>query len=212
MESGGTYFISGGSAPSLYVSDRFMEQLFAEPAIERAYVVYEKPYSRETEQLVRDVFAGCDTVSFSSKIDQYEEMRGTENQVKLLGGCLAMVIALLAVLNYCNMMAAKVQDRAKEFASLESIGMTRRQTQQMLALEGIGYALLSLLLSLLISLPAGYAVFQALNAYHINYFSFPWGGCLGLGLLVLALCAAVPVLLYRASWKGSPVERLRDGE
>ena len=123
-----------------------------------------------------------------------------------------MVIALLAVLNYCNMMAAKVQDRAKEFASLESIGMTRRQTQQMLALEGIGYALLSLSISLLISLPAGYAVFQALNAYHINYFSFPWGGCLGLGLLVLALCAAVPVLLYRASWKGSPVERLRDGE
>lgn len=212
MEGGGTYFVSGGSAPSLYVSDRFMEQLFAEPVIERAYVVYEKPYSRETEQLVRDVFAGCDTVSFSSKIDQYEEMRGTENQVKLLGGCLALVIALLAVLNYCNMMTAKVQDRAKEFASLESIGMTRRQTQQMLALEGIGYALLSLSISLLISLPAGYAVFQALNAYHINYFSFPWGGCLVLGLLVLALCAAVPVLLYRASWKGSLVERLQNSE
>lgn len=208
-----SHYLAGGSGgPTLYVSETYLEQLIDDPLIERVYVVYDTPFSQETEQQVKDVFAGYKTVSFESKISRYEEMRDGEAQVKLLGGCLALVIALLAVLNYCNMMAVGVQDRAREFASLESIGMTRRQTQQMLALEGIGYALISFSIALVISLPVSYLVFQMLNIYYVNYYSFPWGICLLFALLILALCAAVPVLLYRASWKGSLVDRLRESE
>lgn len=205
-------FYVGGYAPGLYVSQTYMEQLFPENSIEKLFVVYDKPYSQETEQQVRAVFAGDKTVSFDSKIDSYLEKQDSENQVKLLGGCLAFLIALLAVLNYCNMMAAGVQDRAREFAALESIGMTRRQTVQMLALEGLGYALLSLAASMVISLPMGYGVFQALNTYYVNYYAYPWAQSLVLALLITALCASVPVLLYRLTWKDSLVDRLRESE
>ena len=41
------------------------------------------------------------------------------------------------------MMAAGVENRQKEFAILESIGMTKKQTRKTLICEGAGYAIIS---------------------------------------------------------------------
>ena len=107
-------------------------------------VVYEEPFSEETEKAVRAVFAGESAVSTYSRLDRYHEMKTSENQVKVLGGGLGGILAVLAVMNYLNVMAASVQARRDELATLESIGMTVKQTKKMLRIEGAGYALLSI--------------------------------------------------------------------
>ena len=87
---------------------------------------------------MKAVFADDKQISCESKLDRYSEMKTSENQIKVLGGSLGAVIALLAVLNYINMMAASVQNRSQELATLESIGMTTKQIRKMLRLEGCG--------------------------------------------------------------------------
>ena len=57
-------------------------------------------------------------------------MKTSENQVKVLGGGLGGILAVLAVMNYLNVMAASVQARRDELATLESIGMTVKQTEK----------------------------------------------------------------------------------
>lgn len=57
-------------------------------------------------------------------------MKLSEQQVKFLGGGLGIILAVLSILNYINMMAAGVQNRAKEFATLESLGMTSGQIKK----------------------------------------------------------------------------------
>ena len=43
--------------------------------------------------------------------------------------------------NYLNMMSESIQNRSKEFAILESIGMTRKQIKKMIVFESLGYSI-----------------------------------------------------------------------
>lgn len=112
-------FFSGGHTPDLVVSEKYAKKLMGELFTELINVKYEDAFSKETEQ-----------------------------KVKVLGNSIGFIIAMLAVLNFLNMMAAGVENRAREFATLESIGMTTKQIKKMLQTEGIGYAVISIFRSL----------------------------------------------------------------
>ncbi|MDO4322207.1 MAG: ABC transporter permease [Lachnospiraceae bacterium] len=200
---------SGGYPPALIVSEDLAKELLGELYTEKISVVYEKPFSKDTEEQIKAVFADETGIGYDSKLDSYEDMQKTEQQVRILGTSLGLIIAFLALLNYCNMMAASLQDRAKEFATLESIGMTTKQTRQVLMLEGIGYALLSAVSSLIIGTPLSIAVFNGTNQYWNLRYSFPLADSLILYLIILILCMLVPAVLYQRTKKTSIVERLR---
>ena len=130
-------------------------------------------------------------------------MKNSEIQVKVLGNSIGFIIAMLAVLNYLNMMAASVQNRSKEFASLESIGMTSRQIKKMVWAEGTGYAVISIAVSVIAGLPVGNVDQDRIS------FSIPWFSDLVLFGTILILCMAAPVLIYQRTQNASIIERLR---
>jgi putative ABC transport system permease protein len=169
---------------------------------------YEEPLLRKTENQVKAVFEGEERVDFSSKLERYDGMAKIESQIKLLGNSLGVILALLALMNYINMTAAGIQNRSREFAALESLGMTRTQIKRNLIKEGLGYGGISILLSLALGIPLGFLVFQAMNIYGVS-FSLPIGKNLVLYLLLLLAAGSIPPLLYRRTQKGSLVERMR---
>ena len=59
----------------------------------------------------------------------------------LLGGALSFIVGLVGVLNFFNAVLTGIITRKREFAVLQSIGMTGRQRQTMLVYEGLFYAL-----------------------------------------------------------------------
>lgn len=204
-------YFAGGLPPEMVVSEKYAEKLMGELFTEVIYVEYEEAFSKETEKRVKAVFKGGKKVSHESKLEMYSEMRNSEIQVKVLGNSIGLIVAMLAVLNYLNMMAANVQNRAKEFAALESIGMTARQIKKMLHMEGICYGAASILLALIVGLPVSYMVFGAMNLYRVS-FAFPWVRNFILFGVVLALCMAAPVFLYQRTQNASIIERLRNCE
>lgn len=202
---------AGGMTPDLVVSETYAKELLGEPFIELINIEYEEAFSEKTEQEVRAVFADDKQISCDSKLERYAEMKGLEIQVKVLGTSLGFLIAMLAALNYLNTLAAGMQNRAKEFAALESIGMTAGQIKKMLRAEGIGYAGISTIISLAAGLPVSYAVFNGMNVYRIS-FSVPWVSNLILPAVLFALCMSAPVLIYGRTQNQSIMERLRSGE
>ena len=112
-------------------------------------------------------------------------------------------------MNYLNVMAASVQARRDELATLESIGMTVKQTKKMLRIEGAGYALLSIAGAMIIGLPLSFLAFQAMNVYFIS-FSIPWSGNLILFGCAFLVCVTAPVIIYDRTQNASVIERLRD--
>lgn len=104
------------------------------------------------EQMLLDVQAEDDpTLSFTSKqtlIDHYKEQTRAST---IMAFAISFVIAVVGVLNFVNSMLTAIFSRQKEFAMLQSIGMTRRQLRNMLIGEGLYYAGITLVLSYVLS-------------------------------------------------------------
>ena len=66
-----------------------------------------------------------------------------------MGNAISIIIALVGVLNFVNSMVTAILSRKREFAVIQSVGMTKRQLSRMLTAEGLYYAALTLAASYL---------------------------------------------------------------
>ncbi len=206
-------YFAGGCTPFLVVSKTFMQKLLKETYTELIEIDYAEPYSTETEAAVKAVFADEKKVTSSSKLDRYASMREAETKIKVLGLSIGCMTAVLAFLNYINMMAASIQNRQKEFATLESIGMTKKQLYAMLCIEGAAYGILSAACSLLTGTALSYALFDGLTSYSLPY-AVPWDDTLLMYAAAICLCTAAPSVISGLSQSRtlSLTDRMRKAE
>ena len=68
-----------------------------------------------------------------------------------MGNAISVVIAIVGILNFINSMVTSVVSRRKEFAMIQSVGMSKKQLRKMLILEGLYYAGLTLAASYAVS-------------------------------------------------------------
>lgn len=193
------------------MSQSFAEKLLGELYVELINVEYEETYSKETEERVKVALMDENKkISHDSKLETYLDMGDSESKAKVLGYSIAIIIAMLVLLNYINMMVAMVLRRSKEFAALESIGMTRRQMKRLLNLEGAGYGLISIIGALPLGIPFSYLVFENTKQYYI-IFAIPWERTLLLFIGVIVICVTVPIVIYRTLYRQSIIEQLKFG-
>lgn len=96
---------------------------------------------------------------------------------------------------------------------LQSVGMTGRQVKQMLIYEGIGYSILGLLGSLILSVIASLTVVRMMGA-ELTYFTWhftliPVFLCI---IPLILITAIVPLVCYNKMAQKTVVERLRLAE
>lgn len=201
--------LAGGYAPNLLVSQEYLISLQKDPILELVNVDYDTPFNQEAEQAVRKIFQDTSLFLLESKLDSYDEMKKSEDQIRVLGGCLSLILFVLALMNYFNLTATGIENRRKEFAILEGIGMTRRQQLGVLALEGLYYGLTSLGAVVFLGLPASYFFFQVTSQYG-TAFSIPVIPCLLAAIFFLVVCVMIPPSTYRMIHRGSVVEQLTE--
>lgn len=126
-----------------------------------------------------------------------------------MGNAVSVVIALVGVLNFINSMVTAIVSRKREFAVIQSVGMTKRQLNRMLVDEGLFYAVLTLAASYLLSSLAVGIVVRAMVEGGFTTFRFtllPLAACT---LILLVFAVLIPYLCFRSLEKHSIVERLR---
>lgn len=125
-------------------------------------------------------------------------------------GALCILLILMGLVNYVNVTLTGLVMRRKEFAVLESIGLTRRQLKRMLLLEGVFYSLIVTVLLVTAGTGALY-VFGAVMDEKIVYFVFryPAAEAAGCIMLLFVICTAVPLILLWRTERESVVERLK---
>ncbi len=148
---------------------------------------------------------------YESKTIYAGEFEGMRSMFTLLGGTLSFIVGLVGVLNFFNAVLTGMIARRREFAVLQSIGMTGRQLKTMLACEGLIYALGAAVISLALALLLGPVAFTAVESL---FWFFTYDLTLAPFLIVIpafaALGALVPVVVYRAAARSTIVERLRE--
>jgi len=131
----------------------------------------------------------------------------------MLGGALSFFVGLVGILNFFNAILTGILTRRREFAMLQSIGMTGKQLKTMLVCEGLIYALGSIVLSLLLTVLAGPLLSRVLEgmfwfySYHLTVTPI-----LFLLPVFVLLGTALPLFSYRGVAKQTIVERLREAE
>lgn len=201
-----SYFASGYT-PTIVISKGLFHRLVSNPVIELLNIDYDQSLDAVTEKSVMSRLKDVNNVLSESKLNLYNDMLISERQIRILGNGVGLIIAILSILNYINMMTAEVQNRQKEFATLESIGMTTKQIWTELIKEGLGYAVISILFSIGIGVPVSLVVFQSMNAYSLP-FAIPILSNLILFAAILIVCITIPPLIYSILGKGTVLERL----
>lgn len=153
------------------------------------------------------------SLDFESKKRYVEEFNEFRNMYLLLGGALSMVIGLVGILNFFNAVVTSIYSRRREFAMLQSIGMTGRQLKKMLICEGLIYGGIAVALSLVLSLLMVPVMDDAVRSV---FWFFTYRFTILPVLLVIpafaVLGAVLPLLSYRNVAKQTIVERLRESE
>ena len=137
---------------------------------------------------------------------EFESFRG---MFVLLGGTLSGVVGLVGVLNFFNAILTGILTRRREFAVLQSIGMTGRQLKATLMWEGVFYALSAVAFGVGLVL----AMVPLMGAVEARFWFFTYHFTLApvgiLALVFLALGCLIPLGVYRSAARASLVERLR---
>ena len=138
---------------------------------------------------------------------QYESFR---SMFLLLGGTLSFIVGLVGILNFVNAIITGISVRRRELAVLRAVGMTARQQQSMLALEGLMYTLGAAVLAAGLTLLTAPAVRAVLgSAFWFLSYRFTLWPVLAILPAFAALGVLIPMLSGRAERRHSIVERLR---
>lgn len=112
-------------------------------------------------------------------IYDYEEIVRQFNAIMLIVGIFVYgfigVISLIGLTNIFNTISTNMQLRSKEFASLKSIGMTKKEFNRMIRLESLMYGIKSLIIGIPLGIAGVFAIFSAFSNGNVPMsFVFPW--------------------------------------
>lgn len=204
---------TSGMAPTVLVSKSLLEKLYTAPTVSEVCLDFAPDDELRAKAAIEQLTGGKPNIGFTSKAEAVEQMQGYLAITSVLGNGLAFVVALIGVLNFVNVTSTGVLVRKRELAVLEGVGMEKRKIRQMLLLEGLGYAVLTLLLTATLGTAVICGVFELMRQNLDNVlFVYPVIPFLIVALTVLVICAVAPMVAYRSANQTTLSERLREAE
>ena len=203
----------GSLAPTIVVSKSFLSSLYHSPAIREIRIDVADGYEKQALEALKQISGNNSAIRRVSKIEAVSVMSGARTVMLVLGGGAALLLAFVGILNFINVMSMDITVRKMELAILESIGMEKRKVRRMLLFEGLGYAVMTLLLSATLGNGAVYGIFT-LFKLQVDYATFTYP-ILPVGLvflMIFTVCLIVPEIIYRSIAKATLIERLREKE
>ena len=166
------------------------------------------------EHFIADYTNNVDpSLDYESRYTYAGEFESFRNMFLLMGSILSSIVGLIGILNFLNAVLTGIITRHREFAMLQSIGMTGKQLKKMLVLEGLYYTLGSVVISFIlavISSPLAANVIENMFWFFEYHFMIT---PLFITIPIFALLGILlPLISYRFLSKKSIVERLREVE
>lgn len=177
-------------------------------------MVDDEAVKQDMEHFMADYTNNVDpSLDYESRYTYAGEFESFRNMFLLMGSILSFIVGLIGILNFLNAVLTGIITRHREFAMLQSIGMTGKQLKKMLVLEGLYYTLGSVVISFIlavISSPLAANVIENMFWFFEYHFMIT---PLFITIPIFALLGILlPLISYRFLSKKSIVERLREVE
>lgn len=116
-----------------------------------------------------------------------------ESVLKIFAHSFIILILAIVILNIFNTVSSSIELRRREFSVLKSVGMSKKQLNRMLFLEGILYSLDSIIYGVVISLIILFIMFIKMRNVKIYAFTIPW-------LNIAESIATTYIITFIAMW------------
>ena len=199
-----------GQGITLIVSKEFARTYGIAEEVNVVYVEIEESKEVAATEEIQNYVENTEGLQINSR----ESLRDSLDTFKIImngvGGGMALVLAVIGIMNFINVMVSGTRSRKRELTMMESIGMTKKQMRQMLLTEGAYYAVISLGLLWTVGTALGYVLFLLFRE-QADYavYSFPFLPLLAVSAAVLVICLVVPMITYNHFAKESITDRLR---
>ena len=164
------------------------------------------------EQSLNTLISNASHIKMDTYHAQLESAESVTRMMKL--GCYLFmaVVGLIGFMNMANTMIMNITTKKQEYGVLQAVGMTNKQLNLCLQLQGLIFTVGTICVALIIGLPHGYALFSyakhngifGMNIYHV-----PITPILAMILLVSLLQIVLSLVLSSNLKKETLVERIR---
>lgn len=214
LEEGSTLLPSGMYAPlgipTIYASNTVLENLDNNATNYLLYVNVNKKYEEQIETELKTI-GTINGLFIESKSDKTEEFNKSQMIMSILGGGISIILILIGILNFINIMITSINTRLKEFAIMESIGMTKKQIKKMVTFEGLYYALVTTTIVFTLGVGIIYGVSELTkNIVDYAVFVFPTTSLIVLTIMIFIVCLITPSIVFKVLSKKSVTERVRE--
>lgn len=184
---------AGLGSPNIVVAENFEQRAALNVTGQTTFGAF------DVENLA-EITAYLDEVEESEQFKYFHYMNIRESmaqnrRLQLLFGIFlygfVIVVMLIGVTNIFNTITTNIALRAKEFATLRSVGMTGREFSRMVRLESLFYAGKALLIGLPLGILLSFGFYKALGTSIDFGYELPLGACgiaiVAVGLLIWAI-------------------------
>ena len=202
--------ITGGIDQDFILPSDIFQERWPDNTMRKLFVNVEEEAVPEMQEMLDAYTESQDpTLPVTSRQSMSEQYEEETRSASVMGNAISVIIALVGVLNFINSMVTAIVSRKREFAMIQSAGMTKRQLCHMLVYEGLDYAGLTLLASYVASAIGVGVVVKAITAGGYSTFHFTLLPLVICTPIILALAVLIPYCCFRNLEKQSIVERLR---
>ena len=196
---------------SFYLPADTFQSMYPDNTLRKLFFDVAEEYQSQAEEMLIDYRDNVDkSLNYTAKSTLMEHYQEQTRANTVMGFAISLIIAFVGILNFINSMLTAIVSRQKEFAMIQSIGMTKRQLRSMLIDEGLYYAGSTLLASYVLgALAVGIGVRMMVST--------DWTATFHFTLLPLVICTPIlivfaillPYICFKNLEKQSIVERLR---
>lgn len=210
----GYYQQLGGAPSSILVSQSIIDELTDSPSINSIIIDCESKLENDVTAQIKELTKTNPSVlNVEIKSEMIKDFKTSMTSMSILTAGISIILIFIGIINFINVMLTGVFARRKELSVMESVGMTQKQVQKMLMMEGVYYGLITIILILTLGSGITYIVGQ-LSEVIADYavFNYPWLLMIIIIAVIMSICVMVPALVYKTISKDSITERLRGGE
>ncbi|MCI9153130.1 ABC transporter permease [Lachnospiraceae bacterium] len=178
-------------------------------------ITVESGMEKSAAEEVRHLTADLEYLEIRTYAEAYEEAEKSIGILLSICYGVLLIFGLIGILNLVNTMINSVYVRRRELGMLQAIGMSERQTVNMLQMEGLFYTMGTLALSLGLGSLLGYGAFlwsKKTGIFSIMNYRYPVVPALVLAAAVLTVQLLVTYLVNQSFRKQSLIDRIRFAE
>lgn len=199
------------ASPYIYMSADHFKGIYKTPTLlSYSFEVQDKDREK-MENYLSDLIKNDSDVTYTSTKALRGEIQSVKNTFLLVGGLIGIVFAFVGILNFVNVTITNIITRRHEFATMQSIGMTRKQLGRLVILESLNYVLLTAVAGTILAGVLGITLIKAVvenGPLWFMTFHMTLLPAILLFIVFAVLSLIVPNIALRVFNKGSVVERL----